>query len=1057
MEKKEKTQSFAKRDRLLEIEAEARELWQKYNINNRQIDLNKPKYFITFPYPYMNGKLHLGHAYSMSKAEFTARYKTLKGFNVLFPFGFHCTGMPICAAANKLKDEIENTGVEKLREIAKNRGPLKDMKEGEKLTQYEILLGCGVEDADIPSFTDPEFWLSYFPPRAKEDLLKFGVAVDLRRSFITTSVNPYYNSFIEWQFTKLKEKNVIKFGKRPSIYCVKDAQICADHDRSEGEGVVPQEYTLIKLRVCDKRGEQLFKTTESVYLVAATLRPETMYGQTNCFVLPTGVYGVFRMKNDELWVCSEKSMLNMAYQFLTKEFGKYEKVQEVEGDSLLGLECEAPLSFYKKVFVWPMLSISMAKGTGVVTSVPSDAPDDYAVLVELNKKDKLREKYHLTDEMVLPFQPVSIIDVPDYSDLSAVKAYEEFKITSMNDKEKLLKAKEHVYLKGFYAGVMKVGEHVGKKVQDAKALVKKHLIDSNQGATYYEPEKKCVSRSNEECIVALCDQWYINYGKAEHREVLKKFVKSDKFKMFNENLSHAFVESLDWLKEWGCSRSFGLGTVLPWDKSYVIESLSDSTIYMAYYTIAHLLQADISGNTPGSLDIKAEDFSLEDWDYIFLKKGRSETSRIPEEKLATLRENFEYWYPLDLRCSGKDLIKNHLTMSLYNHLYIWGEEMVPRGYFCNGWVMVDGEKMSKSLGNFYTISDFCDRYSSDASRIALATAGDSIDNANLQLNEADNSILKLVNLEDTIKELCANIDTLRTSETNAHLEFYDKVFENKIKEITYLADQFYDGMVMRDVLKEVFYNMSSIREDYKSYCGNLGMRRDLVLKWIETELILLYPIAPHFCDILWKNLFRPLFKNGEKPELVSMTSFPLVKHEDIDFLILKKNAYIEKHGKSLRSTYDKFKSNKKSSSKPINKIYVVVAEAFLDWQIKVLDQLKEHQKIEENTGTSQKADCLLKIKEIFQSDKNLVKKAMAFASFRQKEFQQFGWEVYESEVLFNEKNLIQDNINVFCKEIVDTNLIKIISVIEADQCDNKSVKSSLESCLPGKPLFIIDS
>jgi leucyl-tRNA synthetase len=198
--------------------------------------------------------------------------------------------MPICAAANKLKDEIENTGVEKLREIAKNRGPLKDMKEGEKLTQYEILLGCGVEDADIPSFTDPEFWLSYFPPRAKEDLLKFGVAVDLRRSFITTSVNPYYNSFIEWQFTKLKEKNVIKFGKRPSIYCVKDAQICADHDRSEGEGVVPQEYTLIKLRVCDKRGEQLFKTTESVYLVAATLRPETMYGQTNCFVLPTGVY-----------------------------------------------------------------------------------------------------------------------------------------------------------------------------------------------------------------------------------------------------------------------------------------------------------------------------------------------------------------------------------------------------------------------------------------------------------------------------------------------------------------------------------------------------------------------------------------------------------------------------------------------------------------------------------------------------------------------------------------------------------------------------------------------
>lgn len=55
----------------------------------------KPKFMATFPYPYMNGRLHLGHAFSLTKAEFCANYKRLKGFNVLFPFGFHCTGMPI--------------------------------------------------------------------------------------------------------------------------------------------------------------------------------------------------------------------------------------------------------------------------------------------------------------------------------------------------------------------------------------------------------------------------------------------------------------------------------------------------------------------------------------------------------------------------------------------------------------------------------------------------------------------------------------------------------------------------------------------------------------------------------------------------------------------------------------------------------------------------------------------------------------------------------------------------------------------------------------------------
>lgn len=41
-----------------------------------------------------------------------------------------------------------------------------------------------------------------------------------------------------------------------------------------------------------------------------------------------------------------------------------------------------------------------------------------------------------------------------------------------------------------------------------------------------------------------------------------------------------FNFTLGWLKEWACTRLFGLGTRLPWDESWVIESLSDSTIYM---------------------------------------------------------------------------------------------------------------------------------------------------------------------------------------------------------------------------------------------------------------------------------------------------------------------------------------------------------------------------------------------------------------------------------------------------------------------------------------------
>lgn len=73
--------------------------------------------------------------------------------------------------------------------------------------------------------------------------------VDWRRSFITTDVNPYYDSFVRWQFLRLRERGKVEFGKRYTVFSPRDGQPCMDHDRSSGEGVGPQEYTLIKMRL----------------------------------------------------------------------------------------------------------------------------------------------------------------------------------------------------------------------------------------------------------------------------------------------------------------------------------------------------------------------------------------------------------------------------------------------------------------------------------------------------------------------------------------------------------------------------------------------------------------------------------------------------------------------------------------------------------------------------------------------------------------------------------------------------------------------------------------
>lgn len=210
----------------------------------------------------------------------------------------------------------------------------------------------GIDNDIVHKFADPDFWLTFFPPLAIKDLKRLGFAIDWRRSFITTKRNPYYDRFIKWQFNKLKNLNKLMYGCRPSIISIKTLQPCADHDRSEGEGVGHQEYTVIKLKlktyldikqlVIDDYKSYISEINElPIYLLAATLRPETMYGQTGCFVLPEGDYcavlgfnnpkmdfnvqgvvqSLYHIKDsieltDAIYITSSNSLYNLAYQVL---------------------------------------------------------------------------------------------------------------------------------------------------------------------------------------------------------------------------------------------------------------------------------------------------------------------------------------------------------------------------------------------------------------------------------------------------------------------------------------------------------------------------------------------------------------------------------------------------------------------------------------------------------------------------------------------------------------------------------------------------------------------
>jgi len=234
----------------------------------------------------------------------------------------------------------------------------------------------------------------------------------------------------------------------------------------------------------------------------------------------------------------------------------------------------------------------------------------------------------------------------------------------------------------------------------------------------------------------------------------------------------------------------------------------------------------MNGQKPGPMGVKAEAMNEAAWDYVMLSKPY-DAEKIPgisEVVLATMRHEFEFWYPMDMRTSGKDLIRNHLTMSLYNHTAIWDDpKKWTRSYFCNGWLNLNNEKMSKSTGNFKTLREIMDTFGVNAMRIALADAGDGLDDANFDTECANQAILKLCTLENwmqkNIDKLFEGVESLDFSEgsdlTNpANFDNWDKIFLSKVNQCLNLCDAGYSGLHYRDVVKYGFYELMSIKESY---------------------------------------------------------------------------------------------------------------------------------------------------------------------------------------------------------------------------------------------------
>ncbi|PSR80064.1 hypothetical protein BD289DRAFT_77163 [Coniella lustricola] len=1037
----------------------------------------------------MNGTLHVGHAFSDSKVEFMVGYERMQGKRVLWPQGYHCTGLPIKASADKIAKEIKLFGQEfenykEDEEVAVEQpaGGAKPVQvKSEDVTkfkatkgkanaktikmkyQFQIMEAVGIPRNEIHRFADAHYWLEFFPPLCKRDLSALGCRIDWRRQFVTTDANPYYDAFVRWQMTRLREMNKIKFGKRYTIYSIKDGQPCMDHDRSDGEGVGPQEYTALKLKVLEwsaKAAEAVkgkLPEGANIFFVPATLRPETMYGQTACYVGPKLTYGIYQASENDYYVIGDRAARNMAFQGLLKDNGAAPKsLVDIQGSDCIGTLVNAPLSLHANgIRILPMDTVLETKGTGVVTSVPSDSPDDYATVRELAKK---ADYYGIQKEWA-ELEIFPIISTPTYGDICAKTLVEQLKIASPKDTKPLAEAKELAYKEGFYQGTILVGKYKGEKVETAKPKVRADLIAAGEAFPYAEPEGQVVSRSGDKCIVALMDQWYLDYGEAKWRDQAIDWVQTG-LNTYSNETKNAFIGVLNWLNQWACARTYGLGSKLPFDTNFLVESLSDSTIYMAYYTLVPWLHTDLFGRAKGKGDISAEQMIDEVWDYVFCRRELSdeilEKSKISKATLEGMRRDFEYWYPLDVRVSGKDLIPNHLTFFLYNHIAFFSQEYWPQGIRANGHLMLNGAKMSKSTGNFMTLDDTVKKYGADAARIALADAGDGNTDANFEEDVADNGVLRLFNNREWIEEVSKDTE-LRTGPLNS---YQDALFDNEMNVLVAEAKKEYTETNYKLALKAAWFDFTSARDFYREACAGAGikMHKDLIFRYFELQALVLVVIAPHWCEWIWLEILK-------KPQSIQLAQWPEVPAANLGLSAARdyvrqtssnvnsaEAAQLKKKAKGKETAYD--------PKKP-KMLTIFTSDKYPAWQEKYIELLREHWDTTSKSLANDK-DFNDKIKKGGEA-----KKAMPFVKQLQKRLEagEDASVVLERKLGFDEQKTLLEMVSGLKRTTGFTKIV-VVHVIEGtkkgkdltDGGKEIDITSPLgDNAVPGAPSYLFEN
>ncbi len=801
------------------IEAKWRTAWYNAKINESEPRPGEKKFFMIFAYPGVTGYLHVGHMRGYTFSDAVVRYKLMTGHNVLFPVGTHATGNGAISFARKVERQDESV--------------------------IEILRANGCPEGTMSRLSDPLEVVRFFNNVYVNDYWKrFGFMSDWRR--FTCTINPDYSRFIEWQMRKLKSEGLLIQKPYFAAACIEHGPVAVDAsetDISKGGNAEVLEYVLLKFDLEDGRK-----------LVAATLRPETVFGLTNFWVNPEVEYVDVRV-GEEIWVVSKQ-----AAEKLKLQKDDMEVKGSANGAELIGRRCRAPFTG-KMLAIFPSLLCDPNVGTGLVMSVPSDAPVDWIGLVELERDKTSRGKYGITDKMLQDSQPVPIIKTPGWGPLPAVEITEKMGITSLSD-PKLEDATKEIYKSGFHKGVMNeaCGDFAGQPVERAKEAMREEMLSSGQADLLYDLSEEVLCRcGNRVLIKKIPDQWFIDYANPALTERSKEQALTMKIlpREYYENIQGV----LEWYRERACVRLGNwLGTRFPFDQKWIIEAIADSTLYPVYYVISRYANEGL---------ITAERMDEGFFDYVLLGRGDLEAvakaTGFSREVLDRVRAEFEYWYPLDINLGGKEHMTVHFPVFLMNHVAVLRPQHWPRGIIVNWYITATGGKISKSKGGAQPIPDAAERFGVDAMRLFYAHIASLYVDVAWEDEKVEGYRDRLERLWNLASELSA-IDTDAVTEVDAWLAA--RMQTRLVRLHKFMAE--YD---LRSYANDVYFE---IPQDMRWYLRRGGKNKMAISKALETWVPLMVPATPHIAEELWERMGKAPFVSTAQLEQGSITDSVLI-------------------------------------------------------------------------------------------------------------------------------------------------------------------------------------